>query len=115
LNNLTWIAPLNPSVSKHPEFSLRGRCIGHGGIPSPRKSEVMSAPVDRHVAGVSWKRLSETVDSPACLVLDGPNPLVKGEEEKFGPHGYLTLDFDGPDLTERVHLPDGTEIWKGSV
>jgi hypothetical protein len=40
---------------------------------------------------------------------------VKGEEEKFGPHGYLTLDFDGPSLIERVHLPDGTEIFKGQV
>jgi hypothetical protein len=67
------------------------------------------------VSGVSWKRLSANTYAPASLVLDGTNPLVKGEEKKFGPHGYLTLDFDGPHLIERVHLPDGTEIYKASV
>jgi hypothetical protein len=35
--------------------------------------------------------------------------------KKFGPHGYLTLEFDGPHLTERVHLPHGTEIFKQPI
>src|SRR3954453_12054076 len=83
-----------------------GRCIGHGGIPSPRKSEVMNAPAEQSLSGIKWKRLSTNADAPSCLVLDGPNPLVKNEEQKFGPHGYLTLEFDGPRLTERVHLPE---------
>jgi hypothetical protein len=100
---------------KHPIFGLYGRCIGHGGIPAPRKSEVKNAPVDRQLSGITWNRLSATSDSPACLVLDGPNPLVPGEEDKFGPHGYLTLEFSGPNLVERVHLPDGTEIFKGQI
>jgi hypothetical protein len=100
---------------KHPVFGLYGRCIGHGGIPAPRKSEVKNAPVDRQLSGITWNRLSATSDSPACLVLDGPNPLVPGEEDKFGPHGYLTLEFNGPNLVERVHLPDGTEIFKGQI
>lgn len=100
---------------KHPTFGLLGRCIGHGGIPSPRKTEVLNAPTDRSLSGIAWKRLSATTDAPSSLVLDGPNPLVKGEEVKFGPHGYLTLDFNGPDLIERVHLPDGTEIFKAPV
>jgi predicted phosphodiesterase len=99
---------------KHPKFGL-GRCIGHGGIPSPRNSQVLNAPVDRSLSGISWKRLSATADAPSSLVLDGPNPLIKGEENKFGPHGYLTLEFDGPDLIERVHLPDGSEIYKAPV
>ena len=100
---------------KHDQSGLLGRCIGHGGIPAPRKTEVMDAPDDRHLNGVAWKRLSADADAPSCLVLDGPNPLVKNEEQKFGPHGYLTLAFDGPKLIERVHLPDGTEIFKGQV
>lgn len=100
---------------RHPTFGLLGRCIGHGGIPSPRKTEVMNAQADRVLNGIVWKRLAESPTSPSCLVLDGPNPLVKGEEEKFGPHGYLTLEFDGPNLTERVHLPDGSEIFRGPV
>ena len=100
---------------RHPQSGLLGRCIGHGGIPSPRKSVVLNAPTDRSLNGISWKRLVANANAPASLVLDGANPLVTGEEQKFGPHGYLTLDFDGPHLIERVHLPDGTEIFKASV
>jgi hypothetical protein len=99
---------------RHPKFGL-GRCIGHGGIPSPRNSTVVSAPLDRSLGGISWKRLSATADAPSSLALDGRNPLIKGEEEKFGPHGYLTLEFAGPNLIERVHLPDGSEIYKAPV
>jgi hypothetical protein len=100
---------------KHPKFGLLGRCIGHGGIPAPRKTEVLHASTERSLKGVTWRRLSASTEAPPSLVLDGSNPLVKGEEEKFGPHGYLTLDFDGPNMIERVHLPDGTEIFKGPV
>lgn len=100
---------------RHPRFGLLGRCVGHGGIPHPRESEVVDAPTDRAVGGVAWKRLGATPDAPGCLVLDGPNPLVPGEENKFGPHGYLTLEFAGPRLIERVHLPDGGEVWKSEV
>ena len=100
---------------RHPEWGFLGRCIGNGGIPSPRKDEVKDAPVERTVGAVAWHRLNATEDSPSCLVLDGPNPLVPEEEEKFGPHGYVTLAFDGPALVERVHLPDGTVIFEGNV
>jgi Calcineurin-like phosphoesterase len=100
---------------KHGQFGLLGRCIGHGGIPAPRKMEVRDAHSERVVGDVAWKRLGANGESPSCLVLDGENPLVKGEAQKFGPHGYATLAFDGPHLTERVHLPDGTEIYKGKL
>lgn len=100
---------------KHPRFGLLGRCIGHGGIPSPRKTEVMDAVAAQQLHGVKWKRLAGNADSPDCLVLDGPNPLVAGEEQKFVPHGYLTLAFKGERLTERVHLPDGTQIFERQV
>lgn len=100
---------------KHASFGLLGRCIGNGGIPSPRKREVTNAATDRSGYGITWKRLAATNDAPSCLVLDGPNPLIVGEEQKFGPHGYLTLEFDGPHLTEKIHLPDRTEIYQGPV
>jgi hypothetical protein len=94
---------------------MLGRCIGHGGIPEPRKFEVRDAPTARNMHGIAWKKLGANSNAPGCLVLDGPNPLIPGEEEKFGPHGYLTLSFDGAQLVERVHLPDGTEIFSGQV
>ena len=43
---------------KHPTFGLLGRCIGHGGIPSPRKIQVIDAPADQQLSGVAWKRLA---------------------------------------------------------
>lgn len=99
----------------HPRFGLRGRCLGNGGIPEVRKKEVMQAPMELNKGKVMWKRMSATDENPSCLVLDGPNPDVKGEENKFTPHGYMTLEFDGPILIERVFLANGAEILKNEV
>jgi Calcineurin-like phosphoesterase len=99
----------------HPRYGLLGRCLGNGGIPECRKREVKSAPTERISGQVMWKRMSPTSDSPSCVVLDGPNPHVKGEEEKFVPHGYMTLELDGATLTERVLLADGTEIFTNQI
>ncbi len=100
---------------KHSTFGLFGRCLGNGGIPEVRKGEVRSAPTEKIVAGVMWKRMSATNDSPSCLALDGPNPDIAGETERFVPHGYMTLELNGPTLVERVHLANGTEILKNQV
>jgi predicted phosphodiesterase len=100
---------------KHPRFGLLGRCLGNGGIPEVRKRDVKEAPTEQSVAGVMWKRLSATDQSPSCLALDGPNPDIPGEAEKFVPHGYMTLEFDGAALIERVHLANGTEILRNRV
>jgi hypothetical protein len=99
----------------HPVFGLLGRCLGNGGIPEPRKGSVKAAPAERTIGNVTWKRLTATADSPSCLVLDGPNPAIKGEENKFVPHGFMTLEFNGPALVERVLLADGTEILSHTI
>ena len=99
----------------HPAFGLLGRCLGNGGIPEVRKPEVRNAPTEKSVEGVMWKRLSATSDSPSCLALDGPNHDIKGEGEKFVPHGYMTLELNGPKLVERVHLANGKEILRNEV
>ena len=100
---------------KHTEFGLLGRCLGNGGIPEVRKSEVKNAPTEKSLEGVMWKRLEATKDCPRCLALDGPNPDIAGETEKFVPHGYMTLELNGAKLTERVHLANGREILKNDV
>jgi len=99
----------------HPDFGLRGRCLGNGGVPAPRRSEVRQAPEVGRAPGVTWHRLEGNDKAPACDLLDGRNPYIKGKEEKFLPHGYMTLEFAGPKLTERMHLPDGTEIWSHTI
>jgi hypothetical protein len=99
----------------HPRYGLLGRCLGNGGIPEPRKDEVKAAPTERSIGKTLWKRMAATADSPACLVLDGPNADIKGDEDKFVPHGFMTLEFDGPKLVERVLLSDGTELLSNTI
>jgi hypothetical protein len=48
-------------------------------------------------------------------VLDGPNLDIPDKPERFVPHGFMTLEFDGPALTERVFLSDGQPIWQNRL
>lgn len=99
----------------HPQYGLRGRCLGNGGIPEARKAEVRQAPTEKAIGQFMWKRMAQSDDSPSCLVLDGPNPDVKGQQERFVPHGYMTLELNGPALIERVLLADGTEVLQQQI
>ena len=58
-----------------------------------------------------------TADSPGCIVLDGPNADMKktADKKKFVPHGFMTLEFNGPKLIERVFLSNGTEIYSNTI
>lgn len=105
---------------EHPEWKLFGRCLGNGGIPQAPKHEVRGAAVDRRhpaVAGTTWQRLEGKDTVPGCIVLDGPNAAMKKDSDKqrFVPHGFMTLDFNGPTLTERVFLSDGTEVLTNTI
>ncbi len=99
----------------HPRYGLLGRCLGNGGIPEPRERVVKEAPVHSRAGAVCWKRLEATSDSPGCLALDGPNPDVREDPDKFVPHGFMTLELDGPVLTERVFLAHGEEIFSNRM
>jgi hypothetical protein len=100
---------------RHAAYGMTARCLGNGGIPEPRKGEVKNAVTETAVGDLTWKRFAGTDQSPSCLVLDGPNRFVEGEEEKFGPHGFMTLDFDGADLNERVFHADGTLLFEHRI
>jgi hypothetical protein len=100
---------------RHPTYGVYGRCLGNGGIPEVRKTEVKQASTEKQIGPYMLKRMSQTSDSPSCLVLDGPNPDIRGEEEKFVPHGYMTLELRGPLLIEHVLLADGTEIYTNQI
>jgi hypothetical protein len=89
----------------HPAWGMLGRCIGHSGFPEFRKDAWGTVP-----AQPTWLRLPATTDAPAAEVLDGSNPYIKGHEAEYGPHGYVTLEFENKKLTETVHLPDGTQV-----
>jgi hypothetical protein len=88
---------------------LRGRCLGHGGMPYTRTA-VEDMPVVRKVGESIWRRFDARNLVPGGRVLDGPNPYIKGFETKYGPHGYVTLELENQSLTEVVHTPEGEEI-----
>jgi hypothetical protein len=104
----------------HPRWGLHGRCLGNGGIPTIRKSEVKNAPVDpKHpgASGCSWHRFEPTSDAPGCIVLDGPNMDMKksSDQQKFLAHGFMTIELKGDTLEEKVYLSDGTELYSNVI
>lgn len=94
----------------HPQFGLIARCIGHGGMPQRRGDET-NAPAEEKKGDAIWRRLPEKKPGiPSALVLDGRNAFIKGKEDTYSPHGYITLEFNGANLHESVFLPDGTVV-----
>ena len=105
---------------RHEDWGMYGRCLGNGGVPDPRRGEVKGADADERHPGVgdcTWRRLGPTADAPGCIVLDGPNRDMakKSHQTRFGPHGFMTLEFTGPELVERVYLSDGTELFLNTI
>ena len=92
----------------HSLYGLRGRCVGHGGFPYFRDKKVLGAQAP---STPTWKRLQSRNLVPSARILDGGNPYVEDHPEEYGPNGYMTLEFDGPDLFEIVHDADGTTLW----
>ncbi|MGD1092238.1 MAG: metallophosphoesterase [Bryobacteraceae bacterium] len=94
----------------HPSYNLVARCIGHGGMPQRRGSE-KNAPVDSQMGDAIWRTLpAKKGIAPSAVILDGRNTCIKGEEDTYSPHGYVTLQFSGTKLHEKYFLPDGTLV-----
>lgn len=96
----------------HSLFGLRGRCVGHGGFPYFREKKMFG---DKPPAKPEWKTLASKNLVPSAKMLDADNPYIEEAPQDYGPNGYMTLSFDGPKLTEVVHLPDGTEVWRQPI
>lgn len=105
---------------RHPTWKLAGRCIGHGGYPyfrDTRKLKKRNGQLQNGANGSTWYRLQGGTLSadksrvpgglkiPGGLVLDGSNPYLEDEADKYGPHGYVTLEFEGDRLFERFYTP----------
>ncbi len=93
----------------HPLWGLRGRCIGHGGFPEFRNA------LGTAVQGeLGWTTLAakekDGVKVPAAQSLEGPNRFINDGPARYLPHGFLTLEFDGPNLVEIYREPDGTVL-----
>lgn len=105
---------------RHPNWKLAGRCIGHGGYPYFRDTNELrkrNAPSQTGANGSTWFQLQGNKLSadqsrvpggliiPGGLVLDGSNPYLEDEADKYGPHGYVTLEFESNRLFETFYTP----------
>lgn len=92
----------------HKLYGLRGRCVGHGGFPYDRETKVVDpAPPPRPV----WRRLDSRNLVPSARMLDGINPFIEKHETEYGPHGYMSLEFEDDELFEIVHDATGERLW----
>lgn len=93
---------------RHPQWGIYGRCVGHSGFPYWRDNfQGQAGPVGPQ--DTFWLTVTEQKGVPGGLLLEGPNVYVPGHTDKYGPQGYMTLEFDGAHLNEIVHAPDGSE------
>jgi len=100
-----------------PQFGLLARCIGHGGMPQSRRvTRDLPREQSPEFSRAEWVRSAACTREgnalPDVVVLEGRNPLIPGEEEKFTPHGYAVLTLDGPTLKEEVRDPSGAIIYE---
>jgi hypothetical protein len=98
-----------------PQFGILARCIGHGGMPQSRKATRKLPQAGGTLWNqADWRRVAGTsaagIAIPPSTVLEGENPYIVGEQDKFSPHGYAVLAFDGPHLVEQVLDPTGDVI-----
>lgn len=99
---------------RHPAWGMLGRCVGNGGFPAYR-DDLTQYPAEG--GDQRWRRLPARNLVPGGVVLDVRNsyPRLAGQRREYGEHGYLSLRFDGPHLTETVHLQDGSPVREREV
>jgi hypothetical protein len=98
---------------RHDLWGLFGRCVGHSGYPYFRKNWTeLGAKKDPDNA--NWMLLGKKNFAPGGRALDGPNPFIGAGEDpnRYGPQGYMTVEFSGPKINEIVHAPDGTILFQ---
>ncbi|MBI3435694.1 MAG: metallophosphoesterase [Proteobacteria bacterium] len=98
-------------------FGILARCIGHGGMPESRaKTRNLPRAGEPIYAAAEWRRsTARTMEGNAladAVVLEGGNEYIKGEEDKFTPHGYAVLTFDGASLKEQILTPTRQVIYE---
>jgi pimeloyl-ACP methyl ester carboxylesterase len=104
---------------RHPIYRFFGRCMGHGGMPYRRK-KVAQYSVDEEFAAdhnpgdIEWRKCVGPL-TPTAHYLDGPNKYIDEEPDKYGPHGYMTLELTDSTIIESVCDPSGKVIYQREI
>jgi len=99
---------------RHPRWGVRGRCVGHGGMPYKRDAFGAAARA-RLAEDHEFRILEPTADGPDARVLDGPNDYFGDKRDQYGPHGYMRVELSGPHLNESLVTPGGTVLWEAEL
>jgi hypothetical protein len=89
----------------HATWGLKARCMGNGGFPELRDTVSGCGGPDTRLVPLAHNNFA-----PAARLLDGPNPFIKdhpSDPPKYIPHGFLTLQFNGPSVMEAYLDPNG--------
>jgi len=100
---------------RHPLWGLYGRVIGHSGFPYFRDKilDKMFGPVSSE-PDMSHKLAGKGL-VPGGLILQGPNPYLPGQEKRYGPNGYVVLEFDGGHLYEVAYEAGGKAMYENQL
>jgi hypothetical protein len=90
----------------HSRWGFKGRCIGNGGFPNFRDKLDTSPSASYEFVNLKQQAL----EVPAAKVLDGPNPWITEDPQKYSPHGFVLLEFDGPNAFETYKLADSVAV-----
>ncbi|MGH9941901.1 MAG: metallophosphoesterase family protein [Pyrinomonadaceae bacterium] len=93
---------------QHPLWGIHGRCVGHSGYPYFRDEFNEGTIVAHGPQDTTWRKVDLKNMVPGGLILEGPNAYIEKHENKYGPNGYMTLEFSGKRLNEVVQAPDGS-------
>jgi hypothetical protein len=89
----------------HLRWGVKGRCVGHGGFPSFRDTDI-GAGGDIY----KWIHMPADLHAPEALLLDGPNFWVTLNPNQYSPNGFLFLEFDGANAWETYRTPDNVAV-----
>jgi len=101
---------------RHDPWFMFGRCVGHGGYPYFRKDWTGPSGLGGKVDpdNKNWVLLGKKNFAPGGRVVDGPNPFIGDGDDpnRYGPQGYMSVEFGGAHINEIVHAPDGSVIYE---
>jgi len=100
---------------RHDPWFMFGRCVGHGGYPYFRKNWAGPSGLGGKVDpdNKNWVLLGKKNFAPGGRVVDGPNPFIGDGDDpnRYGPQGYMSVEFSGAHINEVVHAPDGSVLY----
>ena len=99
---------LRNSGALHRPRRHAGKPQGHAQSAARRRASLRA----RRMAAQHRAQTSGRQTLPNVVVLEGPNEYIKGEEDKFSPHGYAVLSFDGPLSRSRSSIRQGQVIYE---